>query len=61
MKGKFPVSDRDFVISQRTFKFGDKWYIVGSSVLHENCPPVKGAVRGEIIIGGWILEKLGEK
>lgn len=27
---------------------------------HPECPPVKGATRGNIIIAGWSFEKLSE-
>ena len=33
--------------------------MVATSIEHEQCPPVKDAVRGELIIGGWILTPKG--
>lgn len=33
-----------------------KYYVLGTSVEHEKIPEVKGAVRGDLVIGGWVLE-----
>jgi hypothetical protein len=59
-KGMGPVSDRDFVIDEGYFRQGDKLYIVSSNCDY-GVPEVKGVVRGELIIGGYVGEKIDEK
>ena len=62
--GKWPVvSDRDFVTVAFTEKFGDDKMVIGvtdASDLYEY-PVVKGKVRGEVLAGGYVLEKIDDK
>ena len=51
------ISGRDFIICSNTFEEGDFWYAIGTSIELPNYPPIKGIVRGEIKLAGWILEK----
>ncbi|CAD8140075.1 unnamed protein product [Paramecium octaurelia] len=53
----FVISSRDFVVISRKIVEGDFTYAIGKSLEHPNHPPVKGVVRGDLKIGGWILEK----
>lgn len=53
----YVISSRDFVVISRKIVEGDFTYAIGKSLEHPNHPPVKGAVRGDLKIGGWILEK----
>ena len=50
------VSGRDFVILQKRQKVGNQLWVVGKSIELASKPPVKGKVRGELKLGGWLLE-----
>ena len=51
------VSDRDFVIVTRKVHTSSGRVIwIACSCEHDDVPPVKGVVRGVLIIGGWILD-----
>ena len=56
-KGVWPVADRDFVCLGHSVKEGDKVYM-GSKSYPFPCPEAEGVVRGELIVGGYILEKV---
>jgi len=57
----WPVSHRDFVsVAQKVIESKDKAYL-GSKSINYPCPEEKKVVRGEIIIGGYILERIDEK
>lgn len=56
-KGMWPVSNRDFVSLVVVEKQEGKVYI-GSRGCDYQWPEVKGVVRGEVIIGGYIVEKI---
>lgn len=60
-KAVWPVSNRDFVSvgASRKEEGGSKIYIGTTSCKYPH-PEVKGVVRGEIYIGGYILEKVDE-
>jgi LEA14-like dessication related protein len=53
----FVVSSRDFVILSRRIRNGNTMWIVGTSIEHPGKPPVKSTVRGDLKIGGWLLEE----
>jgi hypothetical protein len=55
-----PVDDRDFVMVDGHFRQGDKFYLVSSNCDYD-FPKVKGVVRGDLIIGGYVGEKIDEK
>lgn len=59
-KGVGPVSDRDFVLVERGLLEGNKYYHAAASCDHP-FSDVKGVVRGECFIGGYIAEKIDEK
>jgi hypothetical protein len=55
-KGVMFISGRDFCMLGITIKFPDgKIIICSKSHEHDDCPPHKKYVRGEVVIGGWIL------
>lgn len=54
-KGKMGVSDRDFAMVGGKVEKNGVFYVLGTSVLHDKIPPIKDIVRGELVIGGWIL------
>jgi hypothetical protein len=58
-KAPWPVSNRDFVSVSQLFRVGDKVYLGIKSIDYAH-PEVKGVVRGEIFIGGYIIEKVDE-
>ncbi len=56
----WPVSHRDFVsVTYQTAESKDKVYL-GSKSCNYPCPEEKKVVRGEILIGGYILERIDE-
>ncbi len=59
-KGKLTVSDRDFVMIGGKMQRNNAYYVFGTSVDHEKIPPVKDAVRGHLVIGGWILTPVNQ-
>lgn len=59
-KGIGPISDRDFILVERYIWTENKFYVVSSSCNYPY-PEVKGVVRGDAIIGGYVAEKIDEK
>lgn len=59
-KGILPCSDRDFIIVERYHWTDNKFYVISSSC-NNPFPEVKGVVRGEVIIAGYLAEKINEK
>lgn len=59
-KGIGPISDRDFVLVERYIWTENKFYVVSSSCNYP-VPEVKGVVRADAIIGGYVGEKIDEK
>jgi hypothetical protein len=57
----WPVSHRDFVSVAYQHLEGDTKAYIGSKSCSWPCPEEKKVVRGEIIIGGYVLEKIDEK
>jgi hypothetical protein len=59
-KGIWPVANRDFVsVAVKFRESADKKYI-GTKACNYPHPEVKGVVRGEIYIGGYIISKVDE-
>ncbi|XP_078351038.1 uncharacterized protein LOC144635803 isoform X1 [Oculina patagonica] len=58
-KPVWPASGRDFcnLVLLREFAEG-VFGVVTEAVEHENCPEQRGLVRGEIIIGGFVVKEL---
>lgn len=57
-KGIWPVANRDFVsVAVKHRESPEKMYI-GTKACHYPHPEVKGVVRGEIFIGGYIISKV---
>ena len=61
MNGKFGVSDRDFVFIRGIIEKNNKIYVISTSVEYEQCKPIKNVVRGDMVISGWILEKINSE
>ena len=60
-KGGLTVADRDFCGISSTLKRNGLTYIVLTSIPgHDKCPLVKGVVRAEVEVGGWILKELNK-
>lgn len=53
----FVISSRDFVILSYKVKEDNILYAIGTSIDYEPKPPQKGVVRGDLKLGGWILEE----
>ena len=53
----YVISGRDFIICSKTFDDEEIWYAIGTSIELPTHPPIKGVVRGEVKLAGWILEK----
>lgn len=61
-KGMGPVSDRDFLLVEKIQWFNDKKkFIVASKSITLPYDLPKGVVRGQCLIGGYIVEEVGEK
>lgn len=58
-KAPWPLSNRDFVTLRRKFVDGDKVYYLNKSYDY-GVPEVNGVVRGELVIGSFCIEKIGE-
>lgn len=58
-KAVWPVSNRDFVSVSHLFRVNGKVYL-GTKSVNYPYPEVKGVVRAEIFIGGYIIEKIDE-
>jgi len=56
----WPVSKRDFVSLGVDVQEGETKVYIGIKATDYEHPPVKGVVRGEIYIGGYIIEKISE-
>jgi hypothetical protein len=51
------VSNREFLMFQRTYREGDKLYLVRTSVDNDAVvPPAKGTVRGNMVFQAFIVE-----
>lgn len=59
-KGIGPISDRDFVLAEKYVWTENKFYAISSSCNYP-FPEVKGVVRADAIIGGYVAEKIDEK
>jgi hypothetical protein len=59
-KATWPVSARDFVLLAVTRQANNKVYMVTRSINY-GVQPVKGAVRGEVYVGSYSIERVGEK
>jgi hypothetical protein len=59
-KGIGPISDRDFILVERFLWEGNRYYVASSSFKYPH-PEVKGVVRADCIIGGYVAEKVDEK
>ena len=44
----------------RIFREQDRWIIIAKSVEYPEYPPTK-SIRGDTVIAGWILERMGDK
>lgn len=54
-KGIWPVSNRDFVNVAHIFRVSESKVYIGTKVCNFPYPEVKGVVRGEVFIGGYII------
>lgn len=52
------VSSRDFVLLSYKKKEENITYGVARSIEYAPKPPIKGAVRADLKLGGWILEEV---
>jgi len=61
-KGIWPVSDRDFILVEVVLSEndGEKIYLCSKSCSY-SFADVNGVVRAELSVGGYIIEKRGEK
>jgi len=59
-KGQWPVSDRDFVNVGAKFRESESKMYIGTKACNFPYPEVKDVVRGEVYIGGYIIEKVDE-
>lgn len=59
-KGIWPVSNRDFVSVGIKIRESETKMYIGTKACNYPHPEVKGVVRGEIFIGGYIIEKIDE-
>lgn len=60
-KGIWPVVDRDFVSIAHAERINeDKVYVGTKSIDYFPCPEVGGVVRGEILIGAYVLERVDD-
>jgi hypothetical protein len=59
-KGIWPVSNRDFVNVSVHLKESDSKIYIGTKACNFPHPEVKGVVRGEVFIGGYIMDKIDE-
>jgi hypothetical protein len=57
-KGIWPVSGRDFVNVAQIFRVSDSKVYIGTKACDFPYANVKGYVRGEVLIGGYIIEKI---
>jgi len=59
-KGIWPVSNRDFINVAANHKESDNKFYIATKSCKYPCPEVKGVVRGEVFVGGYIIEKIDE-
>ena len=59
-KAVWPVANRDFVMVSVRHEEGDCYYIATKSCTYP-FDEVKGVVRAELFVGGYIFEKIDEK
>ena len=59
-KGIWPVANRDFVNVVTRLKESDSKFFMGVKACNYPHPEVKGVVRAEVYIGGYIMEKVDE-
>lgn len=57
-KGQWPVADRDFVNVAVKLRESDNKMYIGTKACNFPYPEAKGVVRGEVNIGGYIIEKI---
>lgn len=60
MKAVWPVANRDFVVVSARSDEGDVTFMGTKSCSYPH-PEVNKVVRGELFVGGYILEKIDEK
>ena len=60
-KAVWPVGNRDFVMLITKVNDGSDKVYMGSKSCGYPYPEVKGIVRGELNIGGYIVEKIDEE
>ena len=56
-KGIWPVDNREFINVSAKEKGENKIYIATCACPYEY-PPSKGVVRGEVFVGGYVIEKI---
>lgn len=59
-KGIWPVDNRDFVNCSGKLRVGDGKIYIATIGCEFDYPAQKGVVRGEVFVGGYIIEKLNE-
>jgi len=59
-KGVWPVADRDFVNVARKLREDEGKAYIGTTSCNYPFPAVDKVVRGEVYIGGYIIEKIDE-
>jgi len=59
-KGIWPISGRDFVNVAQIFRVSDSKVYIGTKGCSFPYEGVKGFVRGEVFIGGYIIEKIDQ-
>lgn len=59
-KATWPVSARDFVLLAVTREYNNKVYMLTRSINY-GVPAVKGAVRGDVVVGSYCIERVGDK
>lgn len=58
-KGIWPVDNREFINVSGKERTGDKMYIATTACPYPY-PASKGVVRGEVFVGGYIIEKIND-
>jgi len=58
--GIWPVSNRDFVNVSANVREGDNKFYIATKSCNYPHPEVKGVVRGEVFVGGYVIEKIDE-
>lgn len=57
--GVWPTSPRDFVSCVHWRIHEGNIVVAAFATSHKDCPDVEGHVRGELILGGWVLRPTG--